>query len=355
MSAFLLPTSFITTLLIEPAQFRHGGAANGRALAYLAHQYLGNVFGSVYDLSTILILGFAGASAMAGLLHLIPRYLPRFGMAPEWALASRPLVLVFMGLSFTVTLLFHANVDAQGGAYATGVLVLMTSAAVAVTMTLRGTKLQWPFLFISVVFVYTTVVNAGERPEGVKISAFFILAIVSISLISRALRSTELRILDVHLDQKAEALLAEDEDQVIRLVARKPRQETEEQLDVGDWMVRQSHNLDARERIYFLEIERGDASEFADVLQIEGERLGKHSILRARSPVVANAIAAMLIHLEKCTGKAPHAYFEWNEGHPIGNIFRFLFLGEGDVAPLTHEVLRRAIADPRHRPIIHVS
>jgi hypothetical protein len=75
MSVFLMASSIVTTLLIEPARFRSGGEANGRALAYLAHKYLGNAFGSVYDASTILILGFAGASAMAGLLNLIPRNL----------------------------------------------------------------------------------------------------------------------------------------------------------------------------------------------------------------------------------------------------------------------------------------
>ncbi len=106
--------------------------------------------------------------------------------------------------------------------------------------------------------------------------------------------------------------------------------------------------------MYFLEVERGDASEFESTLRIRGERIGKHSVLCAKSPVVANAIAALLIHLEKTTGKVPHGYFSWTEGNPIGNLFRFLMLGEGDVAPLVHEVLRRAIPDPKHRPIIHV-
>ncbi|MFF8391801.1 amino acid transporter, partial [Cellulosimicrobium funkei] len=170
MSAFLITTSFITTLLIPEKEFEAGGQANGRALAYLAHDYLGNTFGTVYDVSTIAILWFAGASAMAGLLNLMPRYLPRYGMAPHWARAVRPMVIVFTLIAFLVTWIFDADVNAQGGAYATGVLVLISSAAIAVTIAARKARQRnWTIAFavISAVFLYTTVLNVIERPDGV--------------------------------------------------------------------------------------------------------------------------------------------------------------------------------------------
>jgi hypothetical protein len=355
MSVFLMITSFITTLLIPADKFRDGGPANGRALAYLAHQYLGDGFGTVYDFSTILILAFAGASAMAGLLNLIPRYLPRYGMAPEWARGSRPLVLVFMTVAFVVTALFHASVDAQGGAYATGVLVLITSASAAVTIAVWNKALRWPFLVICLVFIYTTLVNIYQRPEGLKIASIFIGTMIVTSLISRAMRSTELRICEIKLDPTAESLLHADADHVIRLVARPPGSDTETDFDKADEDIRCLHGLSPDETLYFFEVDRGDTSEFEETLTVTGSKVGKHNVLCATSPVIANAIAALLIHLEKLTGQVPHGYFKWHEGNPMFNLFRFVFLGEGDIAPVTHEVLRRAITDQKRRPVVHVS
>ncbi|HEX5706289.1 MAG TPA: hypothetical protein VFX96_03280, partial [Pyrinomonadaceae bacterium] len=221
MSVFLIASSIVTTVLIPPEEFRAAdaaaglakGEANGRALAYLAHTYLGDIFGTVYDVSTILILWFAGASALAGLLNIVPRYLPRYGMAPDWAKATRPLVIVYMLVAFAVTFIFRADVDAQGGAYATGVLVLMSSAAIAVTLSSRRrvgwTKATYAFLLISLVFAYTTVQNIHERPEGIKIASFFIGAIVFTSFLSRLWRTTELRVASVVLDERAEAFIRE--------------------------------------------------------------------------------------------------------------------------------------------------
>lgn len=355
MSVFLIATSFVTTVLIPAKEFSDNGQANGRALAYLAHQYFGSFFGSLYDISTILILAFAGASAMAGLLNLIPRYLPRFGMAPEWARASRPLVLVFMAVAFVVTWAFHANVDAQGGAYATGVLVLITSAACAVTLSVWKLPARWIYVPVTLIFIYTTLMNIWERPEGLKISSFFILSILLTSLISRALRSTELRISGVDLSPEAQEILKCEAHQIVRIIPRRPRPANAEDLDRLDQVVRRFHALPEHSHIIFFEVERTDASEFAERLSVSGKRIANHCVLTARSPMVANSIAALLIHLEQTTGQVPHIYFKWKEGNPVANMFRFLFLGEGDAAPITHEVIRKAVPDMSHRPVVHVS
>jgi hypothetical protein len=355
MSVFLMLTSITSTLLIPSAAFEAGGPANGRAIAYLAHLYLGNAFGTVYDISTILILGFAGASAMAGLLNLIPRYLPRYGMAPEWARAFRPLVFVFMFVAFAVTRLFNADVDAQGGAYATGVLVLMTSAAIAVAMSKWKSAMRWPFVLIAVIFVYTTLLNIYERPEGIKISTFFILAMMFTSFLSRAMRSTELRITGIRWDKTALDLLEDDDDRIFHIVAHCPQSKFRADLDTADRDVRADHSIDPNECLYFFEVMPGDASDFEHSLLVTGRRVGSHRVLSAKSPVIANAFAALLIELLQQTGEVPHAYFGWTEGNPIANVLKFLFLGGGDTAPVTHEVLRRAIEDPQRRPVIHVS
>ena len=76
------------------------------------------------------------------------------------------------------------------------------------------------------------------RHLGIKIAGFFIGTMVVTSVASRALRSTELRISEVKLDDQACTLLSKDDDQVIHLVAHWPRVETEAALDEIDRKVR---------------------------------------------------------------------------------------------------------------------
>jgi hypothetical protein len=357
MSVFLIASSWVTTLLIPPAAFQPGGPASGRALAYLAHEYLGPVFGSLYDLSTIAILWFAGASAMAGLLNIVPRYLPRYGMAPDWTRAVRPLVLVYTAIAAVVTLAFRASVDAQGGAYATGVLVLMSSAAFAVTLSAQARRSRRGILvyaLITAVFIYTTIVNVIERPDGVKIAAFFISAIIITSLISRVWRSTELRVEQVAFDDTARRFIDAEQPHTIRLIAHRRRDEDPSAYEAKEQEVREDNHIPAADPILFLEIQISDASEFTGTLHVEGIQLADYRILRAQSAAVPNAIAAILLEIRNQTGRLPHAYFGWVEGNPIQYLLRYLLFGEGDTAVVTREVLRRAEKQSAQRPIIHV-
>ncbi|MHC5937503.1 APC family permease [Nostoc sp.] len=357
MSFFLLTTSFITTLLIPTAEFASGGKANGRALAYLAHLYLGNGLGTIYDLSTISILWFAGASAMAGLLNIVPRYLPRYGMAPNWARAARPLVLVYTAIAFVVTIIFRANVEAQGGAYATGVLVLITSAAFAVTLSAhrhREKRAKLVFGIITLLFLYTTIVNIIERPEGIRIAGFFIGAIIFTSLVSRVWRSTELRAEQIEFDELAGQFLAEESQGAIRLIANRLNKGDVLEYFMKEKEVREDNHIPPNDPILFLEIHVSDASEFADVIKVKGVQVGDYRILRAESAAVPNAIAALLLYIRDQTGKIPHAYFGWVEGNPIQYLLRFILFGEGDIAVVTREVLRRAEKNSHRRPGVHV-
>ncbi len=357
MSFYLLTSSLVTTLLIPVTEFQAGGKANGRALAYLAHRFLGNGFGTVYDLSTIAILWFAGASAMAGLLSIVPRYLPRYGMAPDWARATRPLVLVYTTIAFVVTILFRADVEAQGGAYATGVLVLMSSAAFAVTLLARHRRSKqgmFAFGLITLVFVYTTVVNVIERPEGIRIAAFFISAIIGTSLISRVWRSTELRVEQIEMDETARRFIVEEGQGSIRLIANRRNEGDVREYCLKEREVREDNHIPPTDSILFLEIQVSDASEFADIIRVKGVQVGDYRILRAQSAAVPNAIAAILLEIRDQTGKQPHAYFGWVEGNPVQYLLRFILFGEGDIAVVTREVLRRAEPEPSQRPGIHV-
>ncbi|MEU6104161.1 amino acid transporter [Streptomyces flaveolus] len=358
MSAFLITTSFITTVLIPEKEFESGGAANGRALAYLAHEYLGNGFGTVYDVSTIAILWFAGASAMAGLLNLMPRYLPRYGMAPHWARAVRPMVIVFTLVGFLVTWIFDADVDAQGGAYATGVLVLISSAAIAVTIAARKAGQRgWTIAFavISAVFLYTTVLNVVERPDGVKIGACFIAAIVLVSFLSRLARAFELRVTDVALDETAERFVRDIASRKIRFIANEPDNRDATEYRDKTEQIRADNEIPSHEDFVFVEVTVTDPSEFESGLTVRGEVMhDRYRVLTLESSSVSNALAAFLLHARDLTGQTPHIYFEWTEGSPFANFLRFFLFGQGEVAPVTREVLREAEPDRSRRPRVHV-
>ncbi len=357
MAILLMGSTIVTTVLIPPEAYQTGGPADGRAIAYLAHEYLGETLGTIYDISTILILWFAGASAMTGLLNLVPRYLPRYGMAPEWTRAQRPLVVFFTAITFVVTLIFKASVDAQAGAYATGVLVLFVSAALGVMLAVWKEGLGKKILFgsILVVFVYTAIINMIERPEGLHIASFFIGTIIIFSLASRIVRSFELRVGEVRFDEVAQDFVNEElgAPEGISLLAHRPGG-----MDYADKEseTRRIHKLTADEaRFIFLEVSVSDPSQFGgEALNVTGHVVDGRRVLRCESHAVPNTIAAILLYLRNQTKAIPQVYFGWTEGNPIAYVIKYIFLGEGETAPITREILRQVEPNPVRRPKIIV-
>jgi hypothetical protein len=359
MSVFLIATSFVTTVLIPAEAFKEGGEANGRAMAYLAHRELGELFGTVYDVSSVLILWFAGASAMAGLINIVPRYLPSYGMAPEWGRAVRPVVIVYTVISILITIAFGADVNAQAGAYATGILAMMVSGAVAVSISAirrRQRGAAAGFVVLTLVLLYALVENVIEKPDGIAISALFILGIIVVSLVSRVSRTTELRADRIEFDDEARRFIADSltHDGALNIVANKRQGGDQAEYSEKEAEQRGMNPVPGAADILFLEIDVVDPSEFSNVLQVRGVEVDGYRILRADSPAAPNAIAAILLTLRDVTGVRPRCYFEWSEGNPLGHLFRYLLLGRGDTAPVVREIIRSAEKDPSRRPGIHV-
>jgi len=359
MSVYLIATSFITTVLIPEKEFQPGGEANGRALAYLAHEYLGSAFGTIYDISSILILWFAGASAMAGLINIVPRYLPAYGMAPEWGRAVRPVVLVYTVISVGITIAFGADVNAQAGAYATGILAMMVSGAVAVTISAARhgqRRATVAFAVLTLILIYALGANVVEKPDGIAISAAFIAGIVVVSLISRVTRTTELRVERIEFDEAARRYVTQniDHDGRLDLVANKRQAGDEEEYRLKEDEQRGLNPLPGAADVLFLEIDVVDPSEFSNVLRVRGIEVGGHRILRVEAPAAPNAIAAILFALRDTTDVLPRCHFEWSEGNPLHLLFRYLILGQGDTPPVVREIIRQHESDQARRPGIHV-
>jgi len=338
MSGLLILSSFVTTLLIAPVDYQHSGKASGRAIAFLAHRYFGRGFGTVYDLSTILILGLAGASAMAALLQLIPRYLPRFGMAPLWVELSRPLVLTLFVLDVVITVIFGADVEAQSGAYATGVLVLILSAAFAATLALWRER-HWALAFYTgifcLVFGYTLAENCLERPDGLIIGTVFTMLLMLACALSRSIRSVELRIPHGYFaDVESWRIGPELRGKKVHLLPIS----TSAAEARGKKRAEIVRHYNVRGPFLFLHVNLLDnRSEFSAPLEISLRKEGNDYVAEVFGAVaLANTIAFVSEAIDPIS-----IFVGLTRRGLMGQAFRYLLFGEGETGLMVYTVLLR--------------
>lgn len=236
---------------------------------------------------------------------------------------------------------------------------MMVSGAVAVTLSAARRRQRLAvsgFAMLSLALVYALAENIRAKPDGIAISGLFIVGIVVVSLVSRASRTTELRAERIEFDEAARRFLTDSlaHDGALNIVANQRQAGDAAEYAAKEAAQRGMNPVPGRADVLFLEIDVIDPSQFSDVLAVRGVGVGGHRVLRANSPAVPNAIAAILLALRDATGVRPHCYFEWAEGSPLGHLFRYLLLGRGDTAPVVREIIRQSERDPARRPAIHV-
>ncbi len=374
MSVYLLGSIFVTTLLIPADQLAPGGEASDRALAYVAHggqlttgegaealnPWFGTAFGSLYDLVTIVILCLAGTSVITGLTTLLPQFLLKFGMQFNWVHRWGVLFMAFALTNLVITLVFHADVNSQRGAYATGVLVLISNACVATVASrwprprpYRWLHIPWGYLLIAAAFLLTTAVVVVTTPSGLLISSCFILVILASSILSRALRASELRTTGHEFVDDNSRLLWEQMRGLEWPVLVPHRPGRQSRRDKAE-SLRQEHQLAEDLDMVFIEINLDDPSDFYQKLLLRVFQEDHLYVVQVEHCVsMAHAISAIALELSE--GRRPAAlHFGWTEMSLLEESWRFLAFGEGNLPSKVRELIEREEPDATRRPRVVV-
>ncbi|CAN5318702.1 APC family permease [soil metagenome] len=373
MVTALAASALVTTLLIPAQEMGPGGAAFNRAHSYLAHggrlvngelaeqihPWFGSVFGSVLDVATIVVLCLTGASVTMGLRILVPDYLHRFGMQLDWAHRLGFILHLFNIINLVLTIVFHASVQAQRGTYATSVLVVLSSAGVAAWLDLRrrpgvGHKLlRGFFALLTICFGAAALLAMFRSPASLLISAAFVAATITPSILSRGLRSTELRFEGFEFVDGASKLLWDDlKDLPFPVLV--PHRSGLITIEERELRIRKRHRLGVEVPIVFVEARLGDASDFFQRPLVRvGSEDGRFLILIERCVSVPHVVAATAIELSAGT-EPPEVHFGWSDESPVTANLSFLLFGTGNIPWMVREIIRRAEPNPDRQPGVFV-
>ncbi len=390
MSVLVPASVFVVTLLVPRPKAADPSAGTGiaqyRALAYMAHgeplvegvvvngekvlrdvppdkvvPLAGKAFGTLYDLSTILILCLAGASATISLKDIIPDFLSRFGMQLVWAHKIGVILHLFNLVILVVTVVFRASVAAQQWAYAASVLALLFSASLAATLDVgqrfRSRPIRWiaglPFGLITLLFAGMGVLIVFQRFTGVSIALLFVLVVLVTAIVSRWLRSTELRFEGFAYADEA-SMKRWEEIRQLDFQILVPHDPTGSTLRHKEEEIRRRHRLGPTVPIIFVEVRLGDPSDFYQKPVMKIDREGDDEVIRiSRATSVSHVLAAIALEFRH-VGHPPEIHFAWSEKAPLSANVSFLLFGQGNIPWMVHALIRKAEPDPARRPRVIV-
>ena len=375
MSVYLLSSTLVTTILIPEAAFKTDGQADNRALAYLAHggtladgtsaqalnPIFGGWFGATYDIATITVLTLAGITVMIGMRELIPPYLYRLGMDWKWSQRLGLLMYLFTFLKLAVAYFYSANMDAQRGAYLTGVLSIFTMASFTALIDVWKRRTGWwtvfrvspLFLMAFLAFAGSTVVVVRHTPTGLFMTLWFVGAILLVSMVTRFFRNHELRTTGFEYANEQsreiwEGVIGHDYPIIV------PVRPNGHSLVEKEKEMREYHRLPPDLDVVFVKVELGDASDFnqsplLEVVREEG-RVVAHITGCASIP---HAIAAAALDVAK-QGMVPEVHFGWSSDNPLTANLNFVLFGHGNVPWMVYELIQAAAAPPDRKPRVMV-
>ena len=374
MAVYLVSAVLVTTLLVPDAALASGGAAEHRALAYVAHgsplvggasggalnPLFGERFGDLFDLSSAAVLCLAGASVTMGLQNLLPHYLHRLGMDVSWAGKVGVIMLLLNAIVLVVTVVFHASPWSQQWAYATSVLVLLAGAALAAAKHLsrrapRGVKrvlLAALFSFAGAFFLVMTGLTVMINQSGLAIALAFVIGILVSSFISRWIRSTELRFEGFEF---ADELAGRRWGELCRSGPKvlAPHRPGLISLAQKCHDLKHDYRLDPAIPLIFIEAELGDPSNFYQKPFMKIERDGELEVIRvSRCVSIAHVLAAICLELCRDGGEPPEIIFGWSHEPPLAANLNFLLLGEGNIPWMVKALVRKAMPPAARQPRI---
>jgi hypothetical protein len=370
MCTLVIASVYCVTLLVPAAEVPHH-----RALAYLANgdqlangtmaseinPLFGPWFGTFYTLVTVVILCLAGATATITLRDMVPNFLARFGMQMEWALRVGLIIHLFNVVILVVTLAFQASVLAQQGAYATSVIALLLTASFAAYLDVRHrwrpAAVRWlvslPFGLVALLFAVMGALIVYQNTSGVAIALAFVAVVFTMALLSRWLRSTEMRFQGFSFADEASkqrwAQMCQLDFQV--LVPHKPGHHS---LSEKENKIRKDHRLALEVPMIFVEVELGDPSDFYQMPLMEISKVDDREVIRVtRCTSVAHVLAAIALAWRE-VGQPPEVHFAWSTKSAHSANIGFLLFGQGNIPWLVHELIRKGERERSRQPRVIV-